>query len=350
VQRWILRFLEIPEWLNENLPPSTFAKGTDINQGTWTNQTPNTRGSDPTSDFTPEADPYKRSEDYPDSLVHCTTLAWDQYVDEHVNRHALLSRRAAGNGVPLNESELAEISAAQETCVAYARAMLVRLTLRRCMTSRIPFNGRPIIPLPPMNITTHRIAQPNETEANGEPLESLILNQRFLNEPYASMMKLVGSSSVKFGNPTFKSRWRLIAMSALSPLNGVMAAAVLVKIPAAKGAADPKGKAPAGKGKEKQGDPHAVAAPPLGRFKSTTLWALPKGKVDHGKPDLERLRELCEIFISAFPNNAKKHIPRTRREIKVMKPDNLEKVCYCQGSLPRCPLLTASLGSPVRGS
>lgn len=336
-----MRFLERKEWLDEHVPPYTFAHRRDIMNGNWKYDSPNVPGSHHESMFSPGADSYDRSTEYPDSMVHCTTLAWDHFVAEHVSRFSLLARRHAGHGVPLNARERAEMVAVQDTCAEFARAALVRLTLRRGMTSRIPFGGKPIIQIPPMKISTQRVTQPNETELNGEPLESLLLNRRFINESYTDIMKQVVGTGVKFGTPTFKSRWRLIMMAALSPLNGIMAASSVVTIPPPKSAIvgkekSPVGKSPAAKEKEKPGDPHAVSAPPLGRFKSATLWSLPKGKIDHGKPDLDRLRELCELFITAFPEVAKSIIPRTKREIKIMKPEDIILVPQCSGELIIC--------------
>jgi hypothetical protein len=320
--RWILRFLQRRTWVEENVPPDTFALQSDLESGAWTKGAPNVPGHHPEATFTPVANPYGMSREHKDTMVHCTTIAWDMFVAAHMSRYGALARRKAGHGQPLSEQETLEMDTLLDKCLQHARCALVSITLRRTMSSRIPFRtGRPIIDIPPMTVTGQRIRWVLDTPEQ-ESLESRRFFRMILTEPYSNLAKLLIGRELVALTATFRWRWRLICLASLSPLLAVAAFGFHETVPMGKTQRGPN-KDDKMKGKE---DPFAAAAPVLGRFKSKTLWALPNGKVDHGKPDLDRLRELCAVFRQAFPQWATDYIPANERILKNMDPDGLEQV------------------------
>jgi hypothetical protein len=73
--RWILRFLESSSWLTPQLPPGTFDYTLNIDDD-WIADGSNVPGTEHGAGFTPVADPYKNGPEF-ESLVQCTTMAWD---------------------------------------------------------------------------------------------------------------------------------------------------------------------------------------------------------------------------------------------------------------------------------
>ena len=170
--------------------------------------------TDKHSDFTPIAKPYDRGKAH-DSLVHCTTRAWDRYVRPIYEKAQKLSRRECGRGPALTDRERQSLSSFQQQMGKQAYAVLGSLMLRRTMVSRIPFNNpRPIIDIPPMHMETVRIRYPSDSE-------SALFHRKLINTAYGELRnKIAGETpQLEKGRPhVFGPRWRFIRLVSLSPL------------------------------------------------------------------------------------------------------------------------------------
>jgi len=148
--RWILRFLESSAWLTLQLPPDTFDYTLNSHDG-WITDGSDLPGTDRGAGFTPVADPYKNGPEL-GSLVHCTTMAWDAYMLPIIGEVGKLRKAAQTSNISIRRHRY------EKTIGKPAFAVLCTLMLRRTMVSHIPFkNPKPIINIPPMNLTTELV-------------------------------------------------------------------------------------------------------------------------------------------------------------------------------------------------
>lgn len=298
------------------MPPDTFVHKKTLELNHWSEGAENAKGSDETSVFTPLADPYVQAELYPESMLLCCTLTWDVFVAPHLARISALMRRKGGHGEPITAEEREEMEELQTKCIKFARSALVKFTLRRTMTSRIPFGiGRPIIEIPVMSIITERVRWMGNDDAT---VEARALLRQFMDQPYSDLVVCITTKkSYLPQKAAFSLRWRMMSMASFSPLCAIMALATHEPSPK---------KAAKGERQTLPEDIFAPGAPILSRFKANALWKLAKGKSDHGRPDIDRLRDLLMIFVKAFPDKAKWLLPELPTKIKVMRPEDLEIV------------------------
>ena len=346
IKRWILRFLEKPSWLEHGLPPNTFAfksdiEGDEIKWIQWDNTMPpekaNVPGTSPGSVFTPVANPYGHAKENFDTMVHCTLRAWDHFVAPHLARLGVLARRkmGKGNGPPLSDKDLNEMDEIQDMCTEYAFHALVKIALRRTMSSRIPFHDdKPIIRVPPMKVVTLRIGW---VEPGNDQLECRRLYRRLLDEPYGDLVsealkdpKTRNQKQQERKKPShpIAHRSRFISILGLSPFAAAVSFAQHQILPTNSDAKEAKTKGgKTGKGArhgKDLGDPFGSFAPLLMRFRTECLWKLPNGRKDHGKPDLDRLREMVLFFRKICQNTAEGVIPESGK-IRFMSEKDLER-------------------------
>jgi hypothetical protein len=228
--RWPIRFLERKTWLELNLPPHTFdLKSRVKSMGTeWEppsdsegNEEEQLSGSDSNSTWTILADPFNRGPAC-NSLVHCTTRAWDYYIAPNINRFMQIMAQESRavqkehDGQPSKqptEEEKKRGQRSQEKAGRYAFAILRMLILRRSATSRIPFQRGPhILQLPPM-ITKTVSVKFSQRDRSLEIYKQLI-------EDFTTLRTDLRDSEGKdaTNNLRYKPEWRFIRLISLSPL------------------------------------------------------------------------------------------------------------------------------------
>lgn len=209
--RWVCRFLERPEWLEQNLPPDTFVNQHDLH-GIWFAD-PNRvspAGNAPNMVLTPTSDLFRCYAKY-GSMAHCTTLAWDCCIGSDMDSVGLRRWQAESLSGVEREDKLQSAAAAVERCGNNSRAILKTLMLRRSMTSRIPFKtGAPIIDIPVMKTVTTRLRF--AADGSKDIYVMLVNNYASLREKFGT--KAPGSAAVH----RFSPRWRFIRLVSLSPL------------------------------------------------------------------------------------------------------------------------------------
>ena len=231
--RWIVRFLERDEWLQQNLPPGTFVdrdelyeRRDQIRREPWDSEDlaplPTALGTDLNAVWGPDAAPFEDGPNF-ESLVHCTTKAWSHGMAGPLDTIAKLTNRTLlQRGASAAEKQ--QLQEQQLLAGRRAFSILFSLMLRRGMASRIPFdNQQPIIDIPPMVMHTERIRFTYGKQ----------LFRKLVDTPYPEMISQITGIPPAPAKPgkqqratsnSFGPRWRFIRLVALSPLLAFAAA------------------------------------------------------------------------------------------------------------------------------
>jgi len=278
--RWILRFLESSSWLTLQLPPDAFDYTLNIDDD-WIVDGSNVPGTERCAGFTPVADQYKKGPEF-GSLVHCTTMAWDAYMLPIIGEVGKLRKAAQTSDILIRRHRY------KETIGKPALAVLCAVMLGRTMVSHIPFkNPKPIINIPPMDVTTELVTFTKSSGAGQFYIHFVDGSYKGLRETITGVASAQATTMGK--TKPFGPQWRFIGLISIAHILGP--ASMDAEISSSK-----------------------------------RLWTLPPRVADTGRPNLIMLRTVISEFAKAFTGKADR-IPLPEK-VKGMTYDQIEAALW----------------------